>query len=443
MNINISEGEQILRALHNGSVPAYEGAKHIMCGHEEEQNAILQDLNYIQFKSNEKAHSGFKMVYGPYGSGKSFLCEVLKEDALKDNYVISEIVISKNTQLQNFETIYNKIMAGLRTDLFREFSAFRIIIENWIEKEKSEIINKYSLDPDDIKEDEEELIKRLKEKIALELEKANTTNVSIINAVVSFCMGLLTGDNTLAQKSLAWFAGDTNIPSNIKKSIGVKGSVDKGNVFEFLKTLLYIIEKSGYSGLFVIIDEVETVRKERKDIRYQAYENLRLLIDMVSKDNLPGCYLLFTGTEELIEDEEKGIKEHDALYTRIEPIKLGDIRILEQPLIKLSRFDSSQLIEVSKKVRYIHGIVHEWNPDTKITDDFIDCYVQNFTNAFGKEVSILPRTFLRNFIVVLEAAKKEPMSKIKSLLNINEEQVKEVYKQIEIHGREVAMEMDL
>ena len=441
--MNIEEGQQILKALHNGNVPAYEGAKHIMCGHEQERDAIIEDLNYIKFKQSEKAHSGFKLIYGPYGSGKSFLCEVLKEEAIKDNYVISEIVISKNTQLQNFETIYNKIMVGMRTDEFREFSAFRIIIERWIEKEKNEIINKFNLDPDDNEEDEEKLIEKLKDKISLELEKANTTNVSIINAVVSFCIGVLTGDNTLAQKSLAWFAGDTNIPADLKKSIGVKGTVDKGNVFEFLKTLLYIIEKSGYAGLFVVIDEVETVRKERKDIRYQAYENLRLLIDMVSKDNLPGCYLLFTGTEELIEDEEKGVKEHDALYTRIEPIKLGDIRVLEQPLIKLSRFDSGQLIEVSKKVRHIHGIVHEWNPETKISDEFIRDYVRSFTNAFGKEVSILPRTFLKNFIFILEAAKKEPMSKIKSLLNIAEEQVEQVNKQIEMYGREIAVEMDL
>ena len=273
-----------------------------------------------------------KMVYGPYGSGKSFLCEVLKEEALKNNFVVSEIVISKNTQLHNFETIYNKLMVGMRTNEFREFSAFRIIIESWIEKEKSEIISKYNLEPDENKEDEEKLIASLKDKITLELAKANTTNVSIVNAVLSFCKGLLSGDNTLAQKSLAWFAGDTNIPADIKEEHRGKGTVDKGNVFEFLKTLLYIIEKSGYAGLFVIIDEVETVRKERKDVRYQAYENLRLH-DMVSKDNLPGCYLLFTGTEELIEDEEKGIKEHDALYTRVEPIKLGDIRILEQPLL--------------------------------------------------------------------------------------------------------------
>ena len=56
---------------------------------------------------------------------------------------------------------------------------------------------------------------------------------------------------------------------------------------------------------------------------------------------------------------------------------------------------------------------------------------------------MLPRTYLRNLVFILEAAKNEPMSKIKSLLNISEEQVRELNKQIEIHGREVAVEMEL
>lgn len=440
--MNTEQEMQILKALHNGNVPSYEGAKHIMCGHEEERDKILEELEYIRFKPNSKAHSGFKMIYGPYGSGKSFLCEVLKEEALNSNFVVSEVVISKNTQLHNLETVYNKIMAGLRTNNFREFSAFRIIIENWIEKIKADILTKFNLDPDENEGDEEILINKLKDELAYELQRANTTNGSIINAITSFSMALLQGNNNLAQKSLTWFAGD-DVSTETKKEIGVKGKVDKSNVFDFLNTLLYIVRNSGYSGLFVVIDEVETVRKERKDIRYQAYENLRLLIDMVSKDNLPGCYLLFTGTDELVEDEEKGIKEHDALYTRLEQIKLGDIRVLEQPLIKLTRFNTEQLIEVSKKVRNIHSLVYNWDSEKKITDSFIKDYVGSFTKAFGKEVNILPRTFLKNLVFVLQAAKDVPMSKIKSLLNISEDQVRDLNNQIDIYGKETAVEMDL
>ena len=273
------------------------------------------------------------------------------------------------------------------------------------------------------------------------LGKANTTNPSIVNAVSGFYKALIAGDHALAQNALGWLAGEQNIQSGFKKSINVKGNVDKTNVFEFLKTLLYIIEQSGYSGLLIIIDEVETVRKERRDVRFQAYENLRLMLDMISKDNLPGCYLLLTGTEDLIEQEDKGIKEHDALYTRLEPIRLGDIRVLEQPLMKLSRFNTAQLIETAIKVRNIHATIYDWDAEGKITDSFITRYATNFTKAFGKEIGILPRTFLKNFIFVLEAAKTEPMSKIKSLLNISEEQIQTVNNQIEKHGREVAVDV--
>ncbi|WP_313558812.1 BREX system ATP-binding domain-containing protein [Ruminiclostridium cellobioparum] len=440
--MDLELGKSVIKALHNGNVPSI-GAGYIMAGHEEEKNKIVEELEYIRFEKNKTSHSGFKMLYGPYGSGKSFLCEILKDEALASNFVVSEVVISRNTQLHNFETVYNKIMAGLRTDEFREFSAFRIIIENWLNKSKKEIIKKFDLDPDENEKDEEKLVQKLEEKILIELGKANTTNPSIINAVSGFYKAVINGDHALAQNALGWLAGEQHVQTNFKKQMNVKGNVDKTNVFEFLRTLLYIIEQSGYAGLLIIIDEVETVRKERRDVRYQAYENLRMLLDMVSKDNLPGCYLLLTGTDDLVEQEDRGIKEHDALYTRLEPIRLGDIKVLDQPLMRLSRFDTQQLINVAKKVRDLHSSVYNWNADDKISDTFITQYATNFSKAFGKEISTLPRTFLKNFAFILEAAKTESMSKIKSLLNISEEQIQSVNKQIEQFGRETAMDIEL
>lgn len=216
--MNTEQEMQILKALHNGNVPSYEGAKYIMSGHEEERDKILEELEYIKFNVNNKAHSGFKMIYGPYGSGKSFLCEVLKEEALNNNFVVSDVVISKSTQLHNLDTVYNKIMIGLRTNNFREFSAFRIIIENWIEKVKADILNKFNLDPDENEGDEEILINKLKDELAYELQRANTTNASIINAITTFSMALIQGNNNLAQKSIAWFAGD-DIPTDRKSVV--------------------------------------------------------------------------------------------------------------------------------------------------------------------------------------------------------------------------------
>ncbi|MDR9798016.1 DUF2791 family P-loop domain-containing protein [Aeribacillus pallidus] len=74
--------------------------------------------------------------------------------------------------------------------------------------------------------------------------------------------------------------------------------------------------------------------------------------------------------------------------------------------MKLNRFSTEQLIEVSYKVREIHGMVHKWIPETVIDDTFIKQYVESFTVAFEQEITVLPRTFLREFIFVLDATKE-------------------------------------
>lgn len=439
--LNIKIGESILRALRNGTVPNV-GTHYLMAGNREEREHLNSELDYISF-NNENGHAGFKFIYGPYGSGKSFLCEVLKEDAFQNGFVVSDIVISKAVQLQNFETIYHALLTGLRTNSQKEYSAYRQIIQEWLSKEKKDILLKYDLDPDDSDEDEKRLMKLLEQRIGDELSKANATTPGIVQAILSFYKGLMEGDRQLADWSLGWLSGDTSIDRAAKMRIGVTGKVDKTNAFEFLLALLHIISLSGYKGLFFIIDEVETVRKERRDIRLQAFENIRYLIDMVSKDRLKGCFMLFTGTDELIENEERSIKEHEALYTRIRPLSLQqEVRVLSTPIIKLNRFSKEQLKEVAQKVRDIHSQVHSWLGNTVVDDNFINQYVQSFTNAFDREITVLPRTFLREFIFVLDAAKGG--NDVHALLNINPETVHRIKHNFEVAGgREAAVDIEL
>ncbi|PJW20779.1 hypothetical protein CV632_09725 [Geobacillus thermodenitrificans] len=437
-------GEAILRALRNGTVPSV-GTHLLLTGNKEEKEYLNKELDYISFE-NDNGHAGFKFIYGPYGSGKSFLCEVLKEDAFKKGFAVSEVVISKAVQLQNFETVYQAIMTGLRTSSQREYSAFRQIIQEWLSKEKKDILRKFNLDPDESDEDEKQLMELLEQRISDELSKANATTPGIVQAFHSFYKGLMDGNRQLSDWALGWLAGDSSIDRAAKAKIGVTGKVDKTNAFEFLLALLHILKLSGYKGLLIIIDEVETVRKERKDVRYQAFENLRFLIDMVSKDRLKGCYMLFTGTEELIENEDRSIKEHDALFSRIKPLSLqqkdGINKVFSTPLMKLNRFSTDQLIEISYKVRDIHGIVHEWVPSTVIDDSFISQYVKSFTVAFDQEITVLPRTFLREFIFVLDAAKEG--NDVRSLLNIDSNTVERIKHNIEVAGgREMAVDLEL
>ncbi|NLY78357.1 MAG: DUF2791 family P-loop domain-containing protein [Lysinibacillus sp.] len=110
--------------------------------------------------------------------------------------------------------------------------------------------------------------------------------------------------------------------------------------------------------------------------------------------------------------------------------------------MKLQRFSSEQLIEVAFKVREIHGLVHEWVPKNVIDDTFIKQYVDSFTIAFDQEITVLPRTFLREFLFVLDAAKEG--NDVHSLLNISPHTVKRIKHNIEVAGgRETAVDVEL
>ena len=62
----------------------------MVVGLEKETKEIQNQLEYI--KQNR---SDFKFINGDYGSGKTFLCSLVREHALKDNFLVSVLTISQ------------------------------------------------------------------------------------------------------------------------------------------------------------------------------------------------------------------------------------------------------------------------------------------------------------------------------------------------------------
>src|SRR5690606_14511776 len=127
-----------------------------------------------------------------------------------------------------------------------------------------------------------------------------------------------------------------------------------------------MVQATGYSGLIILFDEVETVQKlMTKQMRDNAYENLRLFIDEADSNGFPNCYFLYTGTTELMESE-RGIKSLDPLHQRLKVEKDEQFRNLRQPVIFLDSFNKEKLNSVARKVRDIHADVFNWDASTKV-----------------------------------------------------------------------------
>lgn len=382
----------IIDSLRNGTVPA-EGTENIAVGIDDELSEISEQLTKVQ-----NGKSSFKFVIGDYGSGKTFFSTAAREMAYDKRFVVSSVVVSQEAPLHKFEELYRKIMDGMRVAENKKIPAFTLILEEWLLNIEDKIIEIEGIDPE---EDRDAFNHEMDKRINEELQVVGSIAASFANVIRAFYKAKYEGNHVVSQGAVAWLKGE-NIRPEIKKTIGVTGSVTRENSFEFFRALLHMIKSAGYQGLIIILDEVETVQKlVRGDLRNAAYENLRFFIDEADKNNFPNCFFLYTGTTDLMESE-KGFKALEPLYQRVKVERNVTFKNLRQPVMFLDGFNKKKLSEVAKKVRNIHGEVYSWTPNDKISDLFLEKLINEMATGFGVEISIGPRGFLRTLVDILD-----------------------------------------
>ena len=91
--INRRESATLINSLTAGVVPRV-GLRHIAVGRQEEVNAFLHDLSTI-----EDGGAACRFVCGQYGSGKSFLLQMIRNNAMERSFVVMDADLSPERRL--------------------------------------------------------------------------------------------------------------------------------------------------------------------------------------------------------------------------------------------------------------------------------------------------------------------------------------------------------
>ena len=164
------------------------------------------------------------------------------------------------------------------------------------------------------------------------------------------------GDHATAEGLAGWLAGQPHVAASIKRVAGVKGDVDHFAALSFLRGLLLILKDSGYSGLVLVLDEIETLQRVRGDVREKGLNALRQLIDDIDAGRFPNLYLLITGTPAFF-DGPQGVQRLEPLAQRLHVDFQTDARF-DNPRavqLRLAPFDHARLLEVGIKVRDLYA----------------------------------------------------------------------------------------
>ncbi len=137
----------------------------------------------------------------------------------------------------------------------------------------------------------------------------------------------------------------------------MRGDLDHFGALGFLQGLLVVLRDSGFAGLVLVLDEVETLQRVRGDVRDKALNALRQLIDEVHSGRFPGLYLLITGTPAFF-DGTQGVQRLAPLAQRLATDFSTDPRF-DNPRavqLRLPGFTRESLVELGGKVRDVYAV---------------------------------------------------------------------------------------
>ena len=218
-------------------------------------------------------------------------------------------------------------------------------------------------------------------------------------ALRGYRSAVIDGDAALADGLLSWLGGQPHVAASVRRSAGVRGDLDHFGAFGFLQGLIAVLRDSGYAGLVVVLDEVETLQRVRGDVRDKALNALRQLVDEVHSGRFPGLYLLITGTPAFYEGTQ-GVQRLAPLAQRLavdfttDP-KFDNARAVQ---IRLPGFTQQSLEELGCRVRDLYAV----GTDPRIVQVVDDAYVNELATAvagrLGGKVGIAPRLYLKKLV---------------------------------------------
>lgn len=376
---------QVIDSLRHGTVPA-NGLDLLAVGLNRFTTAIDEEL-----RTAADGGAVFKAVRGEYGSGKTFFARWLAERARQSGFATAELQISETeTPLHRVETVYRRAVENLTTAELRP-SALTAIVDGWL----------FTLEEDALAAGATEATLQIAvgELLERRLAAVSRTSPGFAAALRGYRRAAVDGDAAAAQGLLAWLGGQPHVAADIKRRAGIKGALDHFGALGFLQGLLVVLRDSGYAGLVVVLDEVETLQRVRGDVRDKALNALRQLIDEVQSGRFPGLYMLITGTPAFF-DGTQGTQRLPPLAQRL-ATDFGADPTFDNPRavqVRLPGFDTASLVEVGARVRDVYAVGASPRVPAVVDDALIGDLAAAMTGRLGGQVGVAPRLFLKKLV---------------------------------------------
>lgn len=406
LTIKPKEATTIINSLQGGVVPAI-GLQHILVGRNNESNAVLETIMEV-----EKGSSSMRFWIGDFGSGKSFMMTLIKQIALKKNFVVANTDFSPEKRLYDNSRkavrVYSDLIDSLAIQTKPEGNGLSTILENWIDEVMEKTAQANHIDLFDLRT--EENLPLVKHNILETIRQITDVGAFEFGEVVAkYYEGFITQNVVLTRMALKWLRGEYTTKTEAREDLGVREIINDENYYQMLRNWTKFFVAIGYSGLIINLDEAINLYKIiHPATRDKNYEKVLNIYNDCMQGRVSNLMINFGGTKEFLEDPRRGLFSYDALKSRLasNQFETLEFRDYSQPVIKLYPLSNEEIFVLLKKLKEIFDIHYEANID--FTEIDIQKFMEEVYNRPGSKEFLTPRDVIRDFLKILSILRQNP-----------------------------------
>ncbi|MBE6635170.1 MAG: biotin carboxylase [Ruminococcaceae bacterium] len=404
----------LITSLAAGVVPRI-GAPYIAIGREEELGSLLGNLDDVA-----EGGAACRFLIGRYGSGKSFLIQLIRGRALERGFICADADLSPERRLTGGSgaglATYKELMTNIAIKASPDGGALPTILSRYYANLQAELAVEGITPDSPVYED---ALKRRVIRMLAELE-GDVGGFDFARVLGEYYSALIGDDIDKKSACLRWLRGEFSNKTEANSALGFRVScvIDDDNWYGFIKLFASLSVKLGYSGFIVFIDECVNLYKIPNRISREAnYEKLLAIFNDTLQGKAKSLGVIFGGTPQFLEDTRRGLFSYDALKSRLADSKydaLSGYRNLSSPVIRLRTLSGSELLALVKRLTNLYAM-KEGTP-APVTDSEIEEFVRAARSRAGADEMLTPREIIRDYLSFLNILRDNKSASFSELI---------------------------
>lgn len=388
----------LLSSVSAGVVPR-SGAPYIAIGRKDEIAAILSDLEQVS-----EGGAGMRFLIGRYGSGKSFLMQLIRGYALERDFITADIDLTPERRLYGTHgsgvAVYRGLIRNMASKASPDGGAISKMIARWVSDFRARLAS------EGIDEESEGFYVRLEAMVYEEIRDIEylVGGFDFSRVVTEYYKAHVSDDREAMSACLRFLRGEFSSKTEARAALGFSVStiINDENWYDYLKLWACLVRKMGYRGLVVFIDECVNLYKISNRIsRENNYEKILSMFNDTLQGNAEGIEIIFGGTPQFLEDTRRGLFSYEALRSRLcdSRFALNGFKNLIGPVIRLKRLTDEELFALISRITALYASYYSWTPRISEAEqvEFLNICLERA----GADSMITPREMLRDYMTVL------------------------------------------